>query len=169
MFFSEPEPNLGGRTPDLGQGYALGGGSAINAMIYCRGSASVFDEWARVSGNPRLSWRGGMLDAFRATSSWHDEASITYTQPVNASVFGDGGDQFGLSSHYGSFPDLNSPPKSRAMTDGLTTLFIGLASAFAVQSQAGWGFSPFRRRAGSSRRGFRRPVSSRPRGRKRSA
>ncbi|KAK3370052.1 choline dehydrogenase [Podospora didyma] len=90
MFFSEPEPNLGGRTPDLGQGYALGGGSAINAMIYCRGSASVFDEWARVSGNPRLSWNGGMLDAFKATSSWKDEATITYNQPVNASVFGNG-------------------------------------------------------------------------------
>jgi len=58
-------------------------------MIYCRGSASVFDEWAEVSGNDGLAWES-MLAAFRATSSWQDEASITYVQPVNASSFGNG-------------------------------------------------------------------------------
>ncbi|KFA54262.1 hypothetical protein S40293_07815 [Stachybotrys chartarum IBT 40293] len=88
-FFVEPDANLGGRRPDLFQGAALGGGSAINAMIYCRGSASVFDEWAELSGNNGLAW-DLLLESFRATSSWQDEASIDYTQPVNASVFGNG-------------------------------------------------------------------------------
>lgn len=91
LYFVEPDPNLGGRTPDLGQGGALGGGSAINAMIYCRGSASVFDEWAQVSGNDGLAWES-MLEAFRATSSWQPETDITYDygQPINASSFGNG-------------------------------------------------------------------------------
>ncbi|RYP10929.1 hypothetical protein DL764_000365 [Monosporascus ibericus] len=89
MFFVEPDPQLGGRTPDLGQGGALGGGSTINNMIYCRGAASVFDEWAEISGNYGLAWES-LLEDFRATTSWQDEAEITYEQPVNASVFGDG-------------------------------------------------------------------------------
>lgn len=89
LLLVEPDPNLGGRTPDLGQGRALGGGSAINAMIYCRGSASVFDEWAEVSGNDGLAWES-MFEAFKATTSYKDEASITYKQAVNTSSFGDG-------------------------------------------------------------------------------
>ena len=85
----EPDPNLGDRTPDLGQGRALGGGSTINDMIYCRGSASVFDEWAEISGNNGLTWKS-MLTTFQATATWEDEASITYKQAVNTSSFDNG-------------------------------------------------------------------------------
>ncbi|KAL4780405.1 hypothetical protein BJX76DRAFT_360902 [Aspergillus varians] len=88
-FLVEPDPNLDGLTPDLGQGMAFGGGSAINAQIYCRGAASVFDEWAETTGNDGLAWES-MLEAFQATSRWEDEVSIQYDQPVNTSSFGDG-------------------------------------------------------------------------------
>lgn len=89
LYFVEPDPNLGGRTPDLGQGFALGGGTAINAMIYCRGSASVFDEWAKISGNQGLAWKS-MLGAFQATSNYQNGATTNYPQPVNTSAFGKG-------------------------------------------------------------------------------
>ena len=58
-------------------------------MYYCRGSASVFDEWAEITGNQGLGWES-MLDAFRATTHWQDAPSAQYVQPLNTSAFGDG-------------------------------------------------------------------------------
>ncbi|KAM7212990.1 hypothetical protein V8F06_011644 [Rhypophila decipiens] len=88
-YFSQPDPNLGGETPNIVQGRALGGGTACNAMLYCRGSASVFDEWARISGNPGLRW-SSMLNSFKATTHWQDGQNINYIQPVNTSMVGNG-------------------------------------------------------------------------------
>jgi choline dehydrogenase-like flavoprotein len=58
-------------------------------MIYCRGSASVFDEWAEISGNAGLAW-DSILSDFQATTTWEDQRSITYKQAINTSSFGNG-------------------------------------------------------------------------------
>ncbi|KAK4234119.1 hypothetical protein C8A03DRAFT_18919 [Achaetomium macrosporum] len=89
LYRVQPDENLGGLTPDLGQGQALGGGTAIHAQIYCRGAASVFDEWAAKSGNKGLAWES-ILNSFGATTTWQDEAGIDYAQPINATAFGRG-------------------------------------------------------------------------------
>ncbi|KAJ8121867.1 hypothetical protein O1611_g9989 [Lasiodiplodia mahajangana] len=88
-YLSQPVASLGGTRPNLIQGRMVGGGTGINAMLYCRGSASVYDEWAVVSGNKGLAW-SSMFEAFKATSHWTDEPSITYNQPLDTSSFGDG-------------------------------------------------------------------------------
>ncbi|KAK8076002.1 hypothetical protein PG994_003274 [Apiospora phragmitis] len=88
-YYSAPDPNLGGIAPNLVQGRMVGGGTGINAMLYSRGSASVFDEWARVSGNQGLAWNS-IYEAFKATTHWTDEARIHYSQPINTSAFGKG-------------------------------------------------------------------------------
>ncbi|GAA4021465.1 choline dehydrogenase [Actimicrobium antarcticum] len=41
-----PQPGLNGRTGYQPRGKALGGSSAINAMLYVRGNAADYDEWA---------------------------------------------------------------------------------------------------------------------------
>ncbi|KAG8162646.1 hypothetical protein KVR01_007124 [Diaporthe batatas] len=86
---SAPETSLNGRTPDLVQGRALGGGTAVNGMTYCRGAASVFDEWARISGNDGLAW-DSMLQAFQETTHWTDYPNLTYTAALNRTAFGNG-------------------------------------------------------------------------------
>ena len=58
-------------------------------MAYCRGSSSVFDEWAELSGNPGLAWNS-LLEDFRETSDYGIEAYADYEQFVNTTVYGDG-------------------------------------------------------------------------------
>ena len=45
-YVSEFEPNLGMRRTYLPRGRALGGTSAMNAMLYVRGAPADYDEWA---------------------------------------------------------------------------------------------------------------------------
>ena len=46
-FWGQPEPGLDGRRMDCARGKVLGGSSAINGMVYVRGHAEDFDDWAR--------------------------------------------------------------------------------------------------------------------------
>lgn len=52
-FETEPQPGLAGRRGYQPRGKALGGSSAINAMIYMRGDPSDYDEW----NVPGWAWR----------------------------------------------------------------------------------------------------------------
>jgi len=50
-----PQPGLNGRRGFQPRGQVLGGSSAINAMVYCRGHHSDYDHWAAL-GNPGWDW-----------------------------------------------------------------------------------------------------------------
>ena len=45
-FMTEPEPHLGGRRLATPRGKVVGGSSSINGMVYVRGHACDFDNWA---------------------------------------------------------------------------------------------------------------------------
>lgn len=47
-YWTEPEPNLGGRPLYWPRGRTLGGSSSINAMCYIRGHAWDYDHWAEL-------------------------------------------------------------------------------------------------------------------------
>ncbi|MGK5114846.1 GMC family oxidoreductase [Geodermatophilus sp. CPCC 205506] len=53
-YTTEPQPGLGGRRLFWPRGKLIGGSSSINAMIYVRGAAADYDEWAELTGEP--SW-----------------------------------------------------------------------------------------------------------------
>jgi len=55
MFKTEPEPGLNGRALNYPRGKAIGGSSAINAMIYMRGQAADYDHWRQL-GLPGWGW-----------------------------------------------------------------------------------------------------------------
>ena len=55
LFKTDPEPGLNGRALNYPRGKVLGGCSAINAMIYMRGQAADYDNWAQM-GLAGWSW-----------------------------------------------------------------------------------------------------------------
>ena len=66
-FWSEEEPTLNNRRVYCPQGKTLGGGSAINGMVYVRGNAWDFDNWERM-GNVGWGYRE-MLRHFNSVES----------------------------------------------------------------------------------------------------
>ncbi|MBU3738436.1 MAG: choline dehydrogenase [Rhodoferax sp.] len=52
---TEADEGLGGRTSYWPRGKVLGGSSSINAMVYCRGLPTDYEDW-RTAGNPGWGW-----------------------------------------------------------------------------------------------------------------
>ncbi len=64
------EPGLNGRSILYARGKVLGGSSSINAMLYLRGQARDYDEWAQLTGDRGWAW-DNVLPLFRKTEdSW---------------------------------------------------------------------------------------------------
>lgn len=50
------EAGLNGRVINYPRGRVIGGSSSINAMLYLRGQARDYDEWAQLTGDANWSW-----------------------------------------------------------------------------------------------------------------
>jgi choline dehydrogenase/4-pyridoxate dehydrogenase len=73
MYFTEPEPQLGGRRIECARGKVIGGSSSINAMTYSRGHRGDYDRWAAY-GLPTWSYAHA-LPYFRRQETWEGGAS----------------------------------------------------------------------------------------------
>ena len=56
MYQTEPTAGLNGRTLRYPRGKVLGGCSSINGMIYMRGQARDYDQWASITGDASWGW-----------------------------------------------------------------------------------------------------------------
>ncbi|NTG50726.1 FAD-binding protein [Agrobacterium rhizogenes] len=65
MHHTVSQPQLGGRGPIVPVAKALGGGSAVNAMVYMRGQREDYDGWAAHLGNGREWSYEDMLPHFK--------------------------------------------------------------------------------------------------------
>jgi choline dehydrogenase len=66
-----PQVHLNGRAPTVGQAAILGGGSAVNAMVYTRGQHQDYDHWDKfLGGNSGWSYKD-MLPHFKAMEYNH--------------------------------------------------------------------------------------------------
>ncbi|MDG2354875.1 MAG: choline dehydrogenase [Paracoccaceae bacterium] len=70
-FESEPEINLNNRKLATPRGKVIGGSSSINGMVFVRGHARDFDNWAQ-SGAKGWSY-ADVLPYFKRMETWHGE------------------------------------------------------------------------------------------------
>lgn len=62
LYQTEPDAGLNGRSLRYPRGKTLGGCSSINGMIYMRGQARDYDNWARLTGDDNWSWANSLPD-----------------------------------------------------------------------------------------------------------
>lgn len=73
LFRTEPDPGLNGRTLIYPRGKVMGGCSSINGMIYMRGQARDYDEWAALTGDDSWRWQN-VLPVFKKSEDYHQGA-----------------------------------------------------------------------------------------------
>ena len=71
QFYTEPEPGLDNRRMHCPRGKVIGGSSSINGMVYVRGHAHDYEEWAH-SGAAGWDYRH-CLPYFRKADDWKFE------------------------------------------------------------------------------------------------
>jgi choline dehydrogenase len=67
---TQPEEGLGGRSILYARGRVLGGSSSINAMIYMRGQARDYDEWAALTDDDSWRWERVLPLFKRSEDHW---------------------------------------------------------------------------------------------------
>ena len=72
QFETRPEPGINNREMHCPRGKVLGGGSSINGMVYVRGHARDFDEWA-AAGAEGWDYQH-VLPYFKRAESWNKGA-----------------------------------------------------------------------------------------------
>lgn len=75
-FRTEPDPSVGGRRVYMKQGRLLGGGSSVNGMVYIRGQAEDYNEWAAL-GCDGWAW-DDVLPVFK-----RNEANQKFSEPYH--------------------------------------------------------------------------------------
>ncbi len=60
LYNTEPDAGLNGRSLRYPRGKTLGGSSSINGMIYMRGQARDYDEWAHLTGDMTWRWENAL-------------------------------------------------------------------------------------------------------------
>ncbi len=88
-YYTEPEPNMHGRTVYWPRGKTLGGSSAINGLIYIRGQREDYDHWAAL-GNAGWSY-DEVLPYFRklehnvrGADAWHGADGPLWASDIEA-------------------------------------------------------------------------------------
>ena len=76
-FRGVPNPRLNGRSLTFSMGKVLGGGSAINVMLWARGHQSDWDFFAAEADDPAWGYKS-VLDIYRRVEDWHGSPDPTY-------------------------------------------------------------------------------------------
>ncbi|MBK9441633.1 MAG: GMC family oxidoreductase N-terminal domain-containing protein [Comamonadaceae bacterium] len=70
LYKTEPDAGLNGRTLLYPRGKTLGGCSSINGMIYMRGQARDYDQWASITGDDAWRWQNCLPDFMQHESHY---------------------------------------------------------------------------------------------------
>jgi choline dehydrogenase len=70
LYFTEADPGLNGRQLRYPRGKVLGGCSSINGMIYMRGQARDYAQWAQITGDETWGWEHCLPHFLRHEDHW---------------------------------------------------------------------------------------------------
>ena len=73
LYRTEPDDGLNGRSLRYPRGKTLGGSSSINGMIYMRGQARDYDQWAQLTGDASWTWQN-VLPFFKKHEDYYKGA-----------------------------------------------------------------------------------------------
>jgi choline dehydrogenase len=77
LYNTEPDAGLNGRALRYPRGKTLGGCSSINGMIYMRGQARDYDQWAQLTGDMAWRWENS-LPHFKLHEDHHKGADAMH-------------------------------------------------------------------------------------------
>jgi choline dehydrogenase len=77
LYNTAPDAGLNGRSLRYPRGKVLGGCSSINGMIYMRGQARDYDQWADITGDSRWRWDNA-LPYFKLHEDHHAGANASH-------------------------------------------------------------------------------------------
>ena len=77
LYNTEPQAGLNGRALRYPRGKTLGGSSSINGMIYMRGQAHDYDQWAQLTGDSAWTW-SNTLPYFKLHEDHYKGASAAH-------------------------------------------------------------------------------------------
>ena len=88
LYQTEPAAGLNGRSLRYPRGKTLGGSSSINGMIYMRGQARDYDQWAQLTGDDAWTWANSLpsLLAYRRTMPGRSASNAWAKQPSSSSA-----------------------------------------------------------------------------------
>ena len=143
-FETVPQPGLGGRTGYQPRGQGLGGSSAVNAMVYIRGNAWDYDNWATLGA-----------------SGWSWDEVLPWFRKAEGNVRG--ADEFHGADGPLSVSDQPFPnPTSHAFVAAAGALQLGLNPDFNGARQDGFGLYQSTIRDGERWSAARAYLSPRP-------
>jgi choline dehydrogenase len=76
LYKTEAEPGLNGRSLRYPRGKVLGGSSSINGMIYMRGQARDYDQWADITGDADWRWDACLPYFKRHENHWRLDPGV---------------------------------------------------------------------------------------------
>ena len=160
MYNTEPELGLNGRIQRYPRGKTLGGCSSINGMIYMRGQARDYENWAKLTGDETWNWASA-LEAFKSHEDhWKlDKGAdpLTSSNSRFSDMHGHGG-EWRIEKQRLSWDVLDS------FADAAVEMGIDKVDDFNSGDNAGVGYFDVNQRSGwrwSSSKAFLRPVQSR--------
>ena len=148
MYQTEPDPSLLGRQSLWFAGKLLGGGSAINGMVYVRGARSDYDGWERQLGCTGWGW-----DSVQA----YFKKSEGFSGPP--------GDTHATSGPLGVAPPRKVHPLTRAFVEACTEHGLRAVTDYCAGDVDGAFINLLTQRNGqrsSAARAFLEPVMNRP-------
>ncbi|MDB6179402.1 GMC family oxidoreductase N-terminal domain-containing protein [Paracoccus sp. Z330] len=161
MYSTQPDKGLNGRSLLYPRGKTLGGCSSINGMIYMRGQARDYDNWAALTGEEAWGWDASLRD-FMAHEDHHKLDGGADPATGDNSRFSD------LHGHGGEWRVEKQRLRWEVLDSfarAATQIGIPASDDFNTGDNSGVGYFDVNQKSGwrwNTSKAFLRPVASRP-------